>query len=76
MEEIIGSSENQGSLENRNPIQGAAFHDSFLILEMLLSSWRVMALLGDAVCCANETVCSQFLGITWMCWNRRGFHWN
>ena len=55
MGEIIGSSENQGSLENRNPIQGAALSDYFLILERLPSNWRVMALLGDAMCCGNET---------------------
>jgi len=58
MGKSIGSSENQGSLENRNPTQGAALSDSFLILERLLPSWRVMALLGDAVHCVNETECS------------------
>lgn len=52
--EIVGSSESQGSLENRNCIQGAPLCDSFLILSRFSSSWRVMALLGDAVCCANN----------------------
>lgn len=52
--EIVGSSENQGSRENRNCIQGSPLCDSFLILSRLPSSWRVMALLGNAVGCANN----------------------
>lgn len=48
------SSENQGSLENRNGIQGAPLCDCFLILSRFSSSWKVMALLGEAVCCASN----------------------
>lgn len=44
--------------------------------KVAVSSWRVMALLWDAVSCLDETECSQFLGIMWMYWNQKGFHWN
>lgn len=49
-----GSNENQGSLENRSCIQGAPLCDSFLILSRFSLSWRVMALLGQALCCADN----------------------